>query len=163
MCRDSQTQEREQSRERRCEHGREKRTESLLCAKGKTQLVTEGSSKNVKARPTEKNVPVQGHGKFPAQETNDGCLRGWVPAFMSELPSSVSGTCGTRCPAVQPLGDRDGGRHSEVAQALGFTHPSAQRGGSGPSNPPTEESLPAPGVGMAALNTPPRMRWSKIK
>ena len=161
--RHSQSREREQSRERRCEHGREKRTESLLCAKGKTQLVTEGSSKNVKDRPMEKNVPEQGHGKFPAQEASDGCLRRWFPTFMSELPSSVSSTCGTRRPAVQPLGDRDGGRYSEVAQALDFTHPSAQRGGSGPSNPPTEESLPAPGVGMAALNTPPRMRWSKIK
>ena len=96
-------------RERRCESRKEKRTESLPCAKGKTQPVTERRSENVKARPTEKNVPVQGHGKFPAQETNDGCLRGWVPAFMSELPSSVSSTCGTRRPAVRPLGDRDGG------------------------------------------------------
>ena len=162
MCRDSQTQEREQSRDRRCEHGREKRTESLPCAKGKTQPVTERRSENVKARPTEKNVPVQGHGKFPAQETNDGCLRGWVPAFMSELPSSVSSTCGTRRPAVQPLGDRDGGRHSEVAQALGFTHPSAQRGGSGPSNPPAEESLPAPGGGHGSPEpTPPKNEMVK--
>ena len=46
--RHSQTREREQTRERRCEHRMEKRTESLLCAKGKTQLLTEGSSKNVK-------------------------------------------------------------------------------------------------------------------
>ena len=145
--RHSQSREREQSRERRCEHGREKRTESLPCAKGKTQLVTEGSSKNVKDRPMEKNVPEQGHGKFPAQEASDGCLRRWVPAFMSELPSSVSSTCGTRRPAVQPLVDRDGGRHPEFAQVLGLTSPSAQRVGSGPPNPPTEESLPGPGGG----------------
>ena len=31
----------EHIRERRCEHGREKRTESLPCAKEKTQPVTE--------------------------------------------------------------------------------------------------------------------------
>ena len=86
----------------------------------------------------------------PAQAANNVWLRGWFPAFMSELPSSVSSTCGTRRPAVQPLGDRDGGRYSEVAQALDFTHPSAQRGGSGPSNPPTEESLPAPGGGCGS-------------
>ena len=162
MQRHSQTREREQSTERRCEHGREKRTESLPCAKGKTQLVTERRNKNVKDRPMEKNVPEQGHGKFPAQEASDGCLRRWVPAFMSELPSSVSSTCGTRRPAVQPLGDRDGGRHSEVAQALGFTHPSAQRGGSGPSNPPTEESLPAPGGGHGSPEpTPPKNEMVK--
>ena len=107
--RHSQSREREQSRERRCEHGREKRTESLLCAKGKTQLVTEGSSKNVKDRPMEKNVPEQGHGKFPAQEASDGCLSGWFPAFMSELPPQSATHCGTRCPAVQPLGFRYGG------------------------------------------------------
>ena len=163
--RHSQTREREQTRERRCEHGREKRTESLLCAKGKTQLVTEGSSKNVKDRPMEKNVPEQGHGKFPAQEASDGCLRRWVPAFMSELPSSVSSTFGTRRPAVQPLGDRDGGRHSEVAQALGFTHPSAQTGWLVPPTLPLRSPFQHLGVGMVALNPPPppRMRWSKIK
>ena len=65
MQRHSQTREREQSTERRCEHGREKRTESLPCAKGKTQPVTEGRSENVKERPMEKNVPEQGHGQFP--------------------------------------------------------------------------------------------------
>ena len=54
--------------ERRCEHGREKRTESLLCAKGKTQLVTEGSSKNVKDRHMEKNAPEQGCGQFPLRQ-----------------------------------------------------------------------------------------------
>ena len=154
MQRHSQTRERGQTRERRCESGREKRTESLPCAKGKTQPVTERRSENVKARPTEKNVPVQGHGKFPAQETNDGCLRGWVPAFMSELPSSVSSTCGTRRPAVQPLVDRDGGRHPEFAQVLGLTSPSAQR---------VRSPFQALGVGMAAMNTLSRMRWLKIK
>ena len=96
-------------RERRCESGREKRTESLPCAKGKTQPVTEGSSKNVKERPTEKNVPEQGRGQFPAQAANNVWLRGWFPAFMSEFPSSVSSTCGTRRPAVQPLGFHYGG------------------------------------------------------
>ena len=35
-------------RERRCVSGREKRTESLPCAKEKTQPVTEGRRKNVK-------------------------------------------------------------------------------------------------------------------
>ena len=66
--RHSQSREREQTRERRCEHGREKRTESLLCAKGKTQLVTEGSSKNVKDRHMEKNAPEQGCGQFPLRQ-----------------------------------------------------------------------------------------------
>ena len=47
-------------RERRCELRREKRTESLLCAKGKTQPVTDRRSKNVNERPTEKTVPEQG-------------------------------------------------------------------------------------------------------
>ena len=86
-------------RERRCESGKEKRTESLPCAKGKTQPVTEGKSKNVKERPTEKNVPEQGCGQFPTQAATDGWLRGWFPAFMSELPSSVSSTlwCQTPC------------------------------------------------------------------
>ena len=69
---------------------------------------------------------------------------------MSELPSSVSSTCGTRRPAVQPLGDRDGGRHPDVAQPLGLMRPSAQRGGSSPSNPPTKESLPGPGGGQGS-------------
>ena len=92
MQRHSQTQEREQSRERRCESGREKRTESLPHAKGKTQSVTEGRSENVKERPKEKNVPEQGRGQFPTQAATDGWLRGWFPAFMSELPSSVSST-----------------------------------------------------------------------
>ena len=144
--RHSQTREREQTRERRCEHGREKRTESLPCAKGKTQTVTERRSENVKERPMEKNVLEQGRRQSPAQAANDGWLRGWFPAFVSELPSSVSSTCGTRRPAVRPLGDRDGGRHPDDAQALSLMHPSAQRGGSGPSNPPgvPEESLPAP-------------------
>ena len=88
----SETQGKEQSRERRCESGREKRTESLPHAKGKTQSVTEGRSENVKERPKEKKVPEQGRGQFPAQAATDGCLRGWFPAFMSELPSSVSST-----------------------------------------------------------------------
>ena len=84
---------------RRCEHRREKRTESLPCAKGKTQLRTERRSKNVKEQPTETNVPEQGRGQFPAHAATDGCLRGWFPAFMSELPSSVSSTlwCQTPC------------------------------------------------------------------
>ena len=43
-------------------------------------------------RPMEKNVPGQGPGQFPAQAANDGWLRGWFPAFMSELPCSVSST-----------------------------------------------------------------------
>ena len=64
MQRHSQTRERGQARERRCESRREKRTESLPCAKGKTQPVTEGSSKNVKERPTETNAPEQGCGQF---------------------------------------------------------------------------------------------------
>ena len=55
-------------RERRCEHRKEKRTESLPCAKGKTQPVTEGSSKNVKDRPMEKNVPEQGRRQFPLRQ-----------------------------------------------------------------------------------------------
>ena len=46
----------------------------------------------MKERPMEKNVPEQGPGKFPAQAANEGWLRGWFPAFMSELPSSVSST-----------------------------------------------------------------------
>ena len=71
MQRHSQTREREQSTERRCEHGREKRTESLPCAKGKTQLVTERRNKNVKDHPMEKNVPEQGHRQLPAQAAND--------------------------------------------------------------------------------------------
>ena len=58
--RHSQIREREQTRERRCERRREKRTESLLCAKGKTQPVTDRRSKNVNERPTEKTVPEQG-------------------------------------------------------------------------------------------------------
>ena len=53
-------------RERRCESGTVKRTESLPCAKVKTQPMTEGRSKNVKERPTEKNVPEQGRRQFPA-------------------------------------------------------------------------------------------------
>ena len=79
--RHSQTQERELTRERSCESRREKRTESLPCAKGKTQPVTERSSENVKERPTEKNVPEQGRGQFPVQAANDGWLRGWFPTF----------------------------------------------------------------------------------
>ena len=31
-------------------------------------------------------------GNSPAQAANDGCLRGWFPAFISELPCSVSST-----------------------------------------------------------------------
>ena len=161
--RHSRTREREQSRERSCESRREKRTESLPCAKGKTPPVTEGRSKNVKERPTEKNVPEQGCGQFPAQAANDGWLRGWFPAFMSELPSSVSSTCGTRRPAVRPLGDRDGGRHPEVALPLGLTCPT-QRGGEWSLQPSSLRSPFQPlGVGRAALNTPSINRWSKIK
>ena len=54
--------------------------------------MTEGRSENVKERPTERNVPEQGCGQFPTQAANNGWLRGWFPAFMSELPSSVSST-----------------------------------------------------------------------
>ena len=89
----------------------------------------------MKERLIEKNAPEQGLGQFPAQAATDGG-NGWFPAFMSELPSSVSSTCGTRQTAVQPLGDQDGGRHPDVAQPLGLMRPSAQRGRSGPSNPP---------------------------
>ena len=85
-------------RERRCVSGREKRTESLPCAKGKTQPVTERRSENVKERPTQTNAPEQGHRQFPTQAANDGCLRGGFPTFMSELPSSVSRTCGNQTP-----------------------------------------------------------------
>ena len=164
MQRHSQTREREtKQREGRCESGRDKRIESLLCAKGKTQLVTEGRSKNVKERPMEKNAPEQGHRQFPTQAANDGCLRGGFPTFMSELPSSVSSTCGTRRPAVQPLADRDGGRCHDVAQPLGLMRPSAQRGGSSPSNPPTKESLPGPGGGQGSPEHALKMRQSKIE
>ena len=87
----SQTQEKEQSRERRCESGREKRTESLPCAKGKTQPVTEGRSENVKERPTEKNVPEQGCGQFPAQAATDNGYRvGFPLSCQSSLPLSAA-------------------------------------------------------------------------
>ena len=46
----------------------------------------------MKERPMEKNVPEQEPGQFPAQAANDGWLRGWFPAFMSELPCCVSST-----------------------------------------------------------------------
>ena len=59
-------------RERRCESEREKRTESLQCAKEKTQPVTECRSKNVKEQPMEKNVPEQGPRQFAAQAATDG-------------------------------------------------------------------------------------------
>ena len=59
-------------RERRCESEREKRTESLQCAKEKTQPVTECRSKNVKEQPLEKNVPEQGPRQFAAQAATDG-------------------------------------------------------------------------------------------
>ena len=54
----------------------------------------------MKERPMEKNVPEQGPGKFPAQAANDGWLRGWFPAFMSELPSSVSSTLWYQTPLL---------------------------------------------------------------
>ena len=79
----------------------------------------------MKERLIEKNAPEQGLGQFPAQAATDGG-NGWFPAFMSELPSSVSSTCGTRHPAVRPLGDRDGGRHPDIAQALVLMHPCTQ-------------------------------------
>ena len=81
----SQTQQKEQSRERRCESGREKRTESLPCAKGKTQPVTEGRSENVKERPTEKNVPEQGCGQFPLRQT-PMVVKGLVSLFHLRAP-----------------------------------------------------------------------------
>ena len=54
----------------------------------------------MKERPIEKNVPEQGPRKFPAQAANDGWLRGWFPAFMSELPSSVSSTLWYQTPLL---------------------------------------------------------------
>ena len=54
----------------------------------------------MKERPMEKNVPEQGPGQFPAQAANDGWLRGWFPAFMSELPSSVSSTLWYQTPLL---------------------------------------------------------------
>ena len=100
----------------------------------------------MKERPTERNTPEQGRGQFPLRQT-PMVAKGLVSRFHVRAPSSVSSTCGTRRPAVQPLVDRDGGRHPEFAQVLGLTSPSAQRVGSGPPNPPTEESLPGPGGG----------------
>ena len=49
-------------------------------------------NKNLKEQPMEENVPEQGPGQFPAQAANDDWLRGSFPAFISELPSSVSST-----------------------------------------------------------------------
>ena len=78
-------------RERRCESRKEKRTESLPCAKGKTQPVTERSSENVKERPTEKNVPEQGCGQFPAQAATDNGYRvGFPLSCQSSLPLSAA-------------------------------------------------------------------------
>ena len=54
----------------------------------------------MKERPIEKNEPEQGPRKFPAQAANDGWLRGWFPAFMSELPSSVSSTLWYQTPLL---------------------------------------------------------------
>ena len=49
----------------------------------------------------------QGPGQLPAQAANDVWLRGWLPAFMSELLSSVRSTVVPDALAVLPLGDRD--------------------------------------------------------
>ena len=162
MQRCSQTQEREQTRERRCEHGREKRTESLPCAK-KTQPVTECRSKNVQERPMEKNVPEQGPRQFPTQAANDGWLRGWFPTFMSELPSSVSSTLLYQ----MPLQSGPWVIKMEVDTLtllssrfnMSFCTKRVER-----SLQPSELRSPFQplGVGRAALNTPSRKRWSKI-
>ena len=58
----------------------------------------------------------QGPGHFPAQAASDGWLRGWLPAFVSELPSSVRSAVVPDTLAVLPLGGQDGGQHLEVAQ-----------------------------------------------
>ena len=54
----------------------------------------------MKERPVEKNVPEQGPRQFAAQAANDGWLRGWFPAFMSELRSSVSSTLWYQMPLL---------------------------------------------------------------
>ena len=80
----------------------------------------------------EEDAPEQGPGQFPAQAASTGGLRGWLPAFMSELPSSVRSTVVPDALAVWSLGGQDGGRNLEVAQPCGLMHPSAQRGRSCP-------------------------------
>ena len=90
----------------------------------------------MKERAMEKDAPEQGPRQFPAQAASDGWFRGWLPVFMSELPSSARSTVVPDALAVWPLGGQDGDQHLEVAQPCGLTRPSAQNGGSGPSKPP---------------------------
>ena len=94
----------------------------------------------------EKDAPEQGPGHFPAQAASAGWLRGWLPAFMSELPSSVRNTVLPDALAVWPLGGQDGVRHPEVAQPCGLMRPSAKEGGVVPPTLPARGSLPAPGM-----------------
>ena len=100
----------------------------------------------------EEHAPEQESRQFPAQAANTGWLRGWFPAFMSELPSSVRSAVVPDGLAVWPLGGQDGGQHLEVAQPCGLMHPSAKRGGGQWSlqTLPTKESLPAPGGGQGS-------------
>uniref|UniRef100_A0A8C6FYB0 Immunoglobulin domain-containing protein n=1 Tax=Moschus moschiferus TaxID=68415 RepID=A0A8C6FYB0_MOSMO len=79
----------------------------------------------------------------------------------SSLPLSAA-HCGTRRPCVRPLGDRDGGRHPEVAQPRGLTHPLQKEGGWSLQPSLLRSPFQPLGVGRAALNTPSRKRWSKI-
>ena len=90
----------------------------------------------MKERATEKDAPEQGPGQFPAQAADDGWLSVWLPAFMSELPSSARRAVVPDALSVWPLGGHDRGQQLEVAQPCGLTRPSEQRGGSGPSNTP---------------------------
>ena len=109
----------------------------------------------------EEHAPEQESRQFLAQAANTGWLRGWFPAFMSELPSSVRSAVVPDGLAVWPLGGQDGGQHLEVAQPCGLMHPSAQSGGggSGPCKPsPLRSPFQPLGVGRAALNTPSSLK-----
>ena len=118
----------------------------------------------MKERATEKDAPEQGPGQFPAQAASAGWLRGCLPTFMSELPSSVRSAVVQDALAVWPLGGQDGGRHLEVAQPCGLTGPAAQRGRSCPCQPsPLRSPFQTLEVGRAALNTPSSLKWSEIQ
>ena len=93
----------------------------------------------------EENVPEQGPGQFPTQAANDGWLRGWFPAFISELPSSVSSTLWYETHLQSSPWVIEMEVDTLTLLSSRFNASSAQRGGRGPSTLCTKESLPAPG------------------
>ena len=96
------------------------------------------------------NVPEQGPGQFLGSGSQRWLVKELVSCFHVRAPFLCQQHMWYQTPCSPPLCDRVECQHPEVAQPHSLTRPSAQRRGSSASNPPTKESLPAPGGGQGS-------------